>query len=180
MSKAPQLQTLVFSLVVLVLGFFATATEAYTVHSWLDEFGVRHYADSPPPATSTEPSRIEFADAAEPGEGETSDYYSIANQWARMRDERDDNAQLALERKKLQVQREPVATATTSAPANYPVGGYRTFGNYAPYYPSQRGYRRNFVVEPHPHQYHNRGGYQAKRRQQGFSPTPVPVWPRQR
>ena len=81
------------------LAFGATAPAA-TIHTWVDEDGVRHFSDvAPDDNNDSERFDIKNVPAADPA----SDYYSIANQWARIRDERAAAAQRTLERERMRL-----------------------------------------------------------------------------
>jgi hypothetical protein len=159
---------------------FSSSLFAFTVHTWLDAEGIRHYADAPPAESVAQSERIEFADTP-PGDDDTAaDYYSISNQWARLRDERDASDARALERKKLLVEQRKLQSE--SAPRReddaYRNGGYR---GYAPYYRGQYGsYGQGFGARSGGGGHADRARHISERRHHGFSPTPVPVWPRQR
>jgi hypothetical protein len=85
----------------LALWAVASACSAVTVHTWIDADGVRHFADAPPAdANARESSElsVDGGDAPAPGQG---DYYSIANQWQRLRAEREAQQALELERRRI-------------------------------------------------------------------------------
>ena len=65
----------------------AAESAAVTVHTWVDAAGVRHYADQPPAAAS-DVEAFEIVDSA-PLADAAADYYSVTNQWARVRAERE-------------------------------------------------------------------------------------------
>lgn len=160
---------------------FSSGIFALTVHTWLDAEGIRHYADAPPAAAVAESERIELADPLQGDEDAAADYYSISNQWARLRDERDASDARALERKKLLVEQRQLQSESRSPPQDaYRNGGYR---GYAPYYPGQYGgygqggYGQGFGARSGGGGHVDRARHISERRHRGFSPTPVPVWP---
>lgn len=84
---------------VIVLAFASTPAFAGVIHKWVDDKGITHYSDSAPPDDNSQSTQIELPEV-QPTDGKTEEnYYSIANQWARMHQER-------LEREKLRVQAE--------------------------------------------------------------------------
>ena len=77
----------------------AAPVGAVTVHTWVDEQGVTHFADAPP--GGAQPSNeVEVDEGPTKGRAE-DDYYSIVNQWQRLRAEREAQDALALERDRL-------------------------------------------------------------------------------
>jgi hypothetical protein len=158
---------------------------AVTVHTWLDSDGVRHFADSAPPEAESDASLIEFEDAPVPAADSTGDYYSIANQWARLREERDIDRAQALDRERLRnEQRDRRAVAEDSGNdadrrTNYPLYG-RGYG---------QGYGQGYGESGYPPRggYGNGAGssgdrdaYLKDKRRHGFAPLNKPKWPRER
>lgn len=65
------------------------SAEIAVIHKWVDGDGVTHYADAAPPDSATPVERIELPSATTPATADAADdYYSIANQWRRMHEER--------------------------------------------------------------------------------------------
>ncbi len=145
---------------------------AVTVHTWLDEHGVRHYADAPPAAGEAS-EQIEFAAADLAVNDAGEDYYSITNQWQRLRAEREAEAEQALARQRLRAEQRQAAT-------DYPPPSNR--GGYLPFLPYGAGYGfdRRHGYGRSPAQSSDRGAHLDHRRRHGFAPTPAPLWPRQR
>lgn len=96
-----------------------------TVYTWVDGDGVTHFSDAPPGKAGATPGDVEtmampegFPDTADAGE----DYYSIANQWRRMKEERSEREERALERERLRIEkartRQAEAMAAASASRN--------------------------------------------------------------
>ncbi len=76
-----------------------------SVHTWVDAHGVTHFSDTPP----TDESQVEVIhmqdfDAAS---ASGNDYYSISNQWQRLREERLSLERLHLEKKKARATTQP-------------------------------------------------------------------------
>jgi len=108
---------------------------ATTVLRWVDADGVTHFSDTPPVDNAEVVTELEFRDSL-PTVAE-DDYYSIANQWNRMREEREAKTKLALEKAKIRLS-ESAATAYTE-----PVEDYAT------YYPAYIfPYRRHHTHRP--------------------------------
>ncbi len=82
-----------------VLGV-TTTSQAVTVHTWIDSNGVRHFADGPP-ADQVPSNEIVINDSA-PSNAPGGDYYSIDNQWQRLRAEGEARDALALERQRIE------------------------------------------------------------------------------
>ena len=61
---------------------------AVTVHTWRDSSGVTHFSDEPSPQGQAS-STLEFEGLNKAITAEEDDFYSIANQWKRMKAERD-------------------------------------------------------------------------------------------
>ena len=76
----------------------AAPASAAVIHKWVDEKGVTHYSDEAP-ADNSQTTQIELPEVQATTDGAEENYYSIANQWARMHQE-------SLEREKLRVQAE--------------------------------------------------------------------------
>ena len=149
------------------------AAAAVTVHTWVDADGITHFSDQAPASDTVSEvfdiATTEPVDAAE-------DYYSISNQWARLRAERDASDARALERDRLRAE---AAAAAAPPPAPeviregaiigpYGFGGIGGFGH-----PRQpRGRHRQFPID--------RDAYLDSRRRTDFIPIPAPEWPRQR
>ena len=99
-SKYPPL-----ALAVVCLSLPAAAAE---VHKWVDENGVTHYSDAPPPAAETAVIRIEPAHGT--GGAGKDGYHSIANQWARMHRERLERERIKLEKARIEAARQAART----------------------------------------------------------------------
>lgn len=156
----------------------ASQAPAVTIHSWVDDQGVQHFADSAPAAEDS--TQIEFSDAAlgsavQPGD----DYYSITNQWARLNAERNQNRQRELARQRIANERRAL-----SEPASVQIQDRRI--SYPLFAPFPRGFGRGFDRAGHHHRRaaaiapSNRGDYLQQRRRSGFTPSGAPGWPRQR
>lgn len=106
------------SLIMLLLAAVTLPVYAGSVHKWVDDQGVTHYSDQAPDnysdtnsdnnnAEQVEVIRIDFSDAYRTSSYQDN-YYSVTNQWARMKEERIERKQLQLEKAKQKVAQQPV------------------------------------------------------------------------
>ena len=123
-------ERLTFPAAALLAGLVAAApgAGAATVHTWVDEDGVRHFSDAPPGEAATPSELIEIRHTA-PAQRAEDDPNSIVNQWARAREERLERERLNLERREARraaaqtaaeiaaLQREPELDDRNRAPA---------------------------------------------------------------
>lgn len=79
----------------------AMAGAAVTVHTWRDAQGVRHFADKPPAEPGTTDAAEITLDTGAALDPSDLDYYSIAQQWQRLRAERDAQNALELEKRRI-------------------------------------------------------------------------------
>jgi len=80
------------------------------VHKWADAHGVTHYSDQLPEGASNTVKQIDVSKVYR-NSGSTDyqeNYYSVTNQWARMREERLERQQLQLEKAKQKAAQQPV------------------------------------------------------------------------
>ena len=141
-----------------------TASQAVTVHTWLDGDGVRHFADAPP-TEQVPSSEITVADGP-PLAGADSDYYSIDNQWQRLRAEREAQAAMELERERVDAARRNHPSASPPADEQAHPRVYPSYYGLSPFYGS-----------PYPMTSDERGPPSPRN---AFVNTPPPVWPRER
>lgn len=114
---------------------------AATVHSWVDAEGVTHFSDAAPAGAAVNSQTLEINDEFPAPANAESDYYSIANQWSRLRAERDAKTKLALEKSRLRAERKAAQAAATAAQQSY-----ENEPNNRNYYPTF-GYNNGF--RPH-------------------------------
>jgi len=152
------------------LGLIVHNAPAVTVHTWLDADGVRHFADEPFEGEDavTAPSVIEIPDNQHAVADD--DYYSILNQWSRLRAERERADLLSLERSRLRAQEE-------RAPADEPPQGQGGVGLYQRYWPP---YIRERVPRHHDRPRIDREAYLREARKGQFIPYSRGAWPRER
>ena len=114
----------------LVTGFVLAPLLVYgvTVHTWMDGDGVRHFSDAPPTDTAADTAQFEIAEmSANAREGD--DYYSISNQWKRIREERLARETLRVERARARAEAAPTVVYEYAEPrrhARYPFGFFPT------------------------------------------------------
>ena len=87
------------------------------VHTWIDEQGVRHFADALP-SSNTDTAQLVLYEPDSDAAG-VDDYYSIVNQWSRMRDEREARDELSLERQRLRLEHSLKSEVAASIYADY-------------------------------------------------------------
>lgn len=163
MRKHDSLRNLQAALVVVLL-LGAGASLAVTVHTWVDADGVRHFADAPPSDRGAAASSEITIDGGAATVAEDVDYYSITNQWQRLRQERDAQTAAELERQRIEAaqgESPPPLREEPPHPAYYP-NYYNLPPRFGPLYPDGEPERgppspRNAKVN-----------------------TPPPVWPRER
>ena len=109
-------------LFVLLLCGICMPAYATTVHKWIDADGVTHFSDAPPAGSTIEVNTLELNDNFPPVAKLEADYYSIANQWKRMRDEREAKTKLRLERARIRA--EESAALAHVVGENVAYGGY--------------------------------------------------------
>ena len=83
---------------------------AGAVHKWVDAQGVTHYSDQLPKGTSSIVKQIDVSSVYNNSDSTDyqENYYSVINQWARMREERIERKQLQLEKAKQKAAQKPV------------------------------------------------------------------------
>ena len=96
-------------LITLLLFVIALPAHAGTVHKWVDAQGVTHYSDHLPENYSNSVKQIDVSNTYSSSDGSDyqQDYYSVTNQWARMREERLERKQLQLEKAKQKAAQQP-------------------------------------------------------------------------
>ena len=140
-------------------GLLSLEAFAISIHQWVDADGVTHFSDTPPAAATPEVTVIEL-DAQYGTPAVAEDYYSIVNQWQRMRDERNESDQLRLQRDRLRTEAAAVQVVPVSAPSRY--SGYGYYPSYGRSYGgSYRGYSaRGYGYRAFPNQ--GFGGYTGR------------------
>ena len=105
MSKCISLFLLPLLLSVVTLPVYAGA-----VHKWVDEQGITHYSDQLPENISNSVKQIDVSNTYRNSDSSDyqKDYYSVTNQWARMREERLERKQLQLEKAKQKAAQQPL------------------------------------------------------------------------
>lgn len=167
----------------LMFGIFAAiqllspAAAGDVVYRWVDEDGITHFSDSPPAAQNMPRGGVKslslpdnFPEAINPN----GDYYSIINQWKRMREERNEKEKLALEEERLRLEQSrtelaarEAASASTASVDTTPLvvyGGYPRYGP-SPFIRKQRifhGMQPNFLRGPSRHDFTPRSQVQRR------------------
>lgn len=149
-------------LITLLLSVVTSSVYAGAVHKWVDAQGVTHYSDQLPENISHPVKQIDVtntysntANSNPDSSNYQQDYYSVTNQWARMREERLERKQLQLERAKQKAAQQPVIpqivyinqaeedqNRNAYYPAYFPTLGHRSIGlkqrkNYSNHYSSR-------------------------------------------
>lgn len=81
----------------LLMVFVLLPAHAAVVHKWVDDKGVTHYSDQLPEAAKVEVTRIDVRERDSKKNRLEDNYYSIKNQWQRVRQERLQRDKLKLE-----------------------------------------------------------------------------------
>jgi len=79
-----------------------TPASAAVIHKWIDADGITHYSDEAPAATPVTLIETTVPETAAKNDG----YYTIANQWQRMRHERQQREKIILEKARLEAARQ--------------------------------------------------------------------------
>ncbi|QMU61562.1 MAG: DUF4124 domain-containing protein [Gammaproteobacteria bacterium] len=153
--NSPILITLLFCVVTLPV-------YAGAVHKWVDAQGVTHYSDQLPENTLNTVKQIDvsnvYSNSASRDYQSTAyqeNYYSVTNQWARMKEERLERKQLQLEKAKQKAAQQPVVPQVVylNQAEEYRPGNA--------YYPAYFGHRGNG------YKYHNQNNHYAGRKRGG-------------
>ncbi len=121
-------------LFILLLCSISVSAPAATVHRWVDEHGVTHFSDAPPAENVSDVKTLELSDDYPDAVDTRTNYYSIANQWERMRVEREQKNRVELEKARIRADKaaavaysEPVVEAREPRyfPAYFPPVGNR-------------------------------------------------------
>ena len=120
------------------LAFPATAA---TVHKWVDDNGVTHYSDQPPPPAAEDISQLSLNETTTSGPRKANgadNYYSIANQWQRMQLEQQQRIKNQIERDRLRQKNRTTETVRIVEESNRYIPVYRGYhkkrrhGHYPP------------------------------------------------
>jgi hypothetical protein len=122
---------------------------AGTVYTWVDNLGVTHFSQTPPPDPGIEPAMIEIKPLPPTPPPEYDDYYSVIRQAERMERRRLENEKLEVERlqAEAEVQR---ARAEAEAAMQSPDGYADETSVYAPVYPYYPYHRPGYDGKPWP------------------------------
>jgi hypothetical protein len=95
-------------LITLLLSAITLPVFAASVHKWVDEQGITHYSDQLPETTTNNVQLLDVSNTHSNSE-DYGDYYSVTNQWARMREERLERKQSQLEKAKQKAAQQPAS-----------------------------------------------------------------------
>ncbi len=112
---------------------------AAQIFTWVDDRGVTHFSETPPPENTAESRRIDIETPAQRGPYTASDdFYSVINQAARMEARRLENEKLAAEK------RQAIAEANKARAEAMAIqqGTYNNSSNNTRYYPVYSYYPR--------------------------------------
>ena len=119
--------TTLFAIALLTSSLFAGA-QAAAIHKWVDEKGVTHYSDQAPTAATSSVTQLDVdtrTGTTQASAQSSGNYYSIANQWQRMNQERLQQRQLDLQRAAISLEAQALRSSTEekveSEPASYVV-----------------------------------------------------------
>jgi len=130
-----------------------SGARAAEIHKWVDEHGVTHYSDTAPASPEISVTRLDI-DSGDVSRGAPAaapdHYYSIANQWQRMNEERLRRLQLELQRASIAAERRATAPPVVDHAADdgnrylvaYPYPYHR------PYRPRRHGPRSQLRHQP--------------------------------
>jgi len=93
----------------IVMGCASVSAHADVVHKWVDSDGITHYSDEAPASSAIPVSMIEMGAADREKADVEADYYSIANQWQRLREERIEREKLKLELARIKSVQQPAS-----------------------------------------------------------------------
>ena len=83
------------------------SADAASVYKWVDANGVTHYSDEAPASSTTQVTLIDVPTTQSVAANVESDYYSIANQWARLHEELIKREKLKLEKARQKAAQSP-------------------------------------------------------------------------
>jgi hypothetical protein len=91
-----QTTVIYLSLLLTLPASLASAAQAYT---WVDDAGITHFSETPPPDPATDTQLVNIQPPPTPANVPTGDFYSVINQAERMERSRLANEKLAAEKK---------------------------------------------------------------------------------
>ena len=168
-----------FSYILSICGGLVLACNALaiTVHTWKDEHGVTHFSDSPSPA-GVDSESINFDQLEKKTTEHGDDYYSISNQWQRLKAERDaTNARRDAKAQLRAAEAERQAALELQHAANAPQNSYPVFGpiNGGGYWGGPGIWNRNpnarYGRDHHQHRPYNAKAYNARGRHARVHPN---------
>ena len=118
--------------------------QAGVIHKWVDSDGVTHYADAPPEAATSPVTRIDLPETTQAAD--SSDYYSIINQWRRLHQERLELERIRLEQARIKSLRESAEPAVVVIEQSDEIRPIVIYPKYRPRY--RRVHRRHKHQSP--------------------------------
>jgi len=90
---------------------------AATGHRWVNRDGVTYFSDTAPADAATDAIKFEIKTHSPAPVNAETNYYSIANQWKRLREEHAAKTELILEKARIRTQQTAASATTRSVPA---------------------------------------------------------------
>jgi hypothetical protein len=134
------------------------SVDAASVYKWVDTNGVTHYSDEAPASSTTQVTLIDIPTTQSVADNVESDYYSIANQWARLHEELIKREKLKLEKARQKAAQSPQIVYINESNASRYVVAYPGFLH-----------RRHYYKKPGHHP-----AYLPKKHLQGKPPATLP------
>ena len=103
------------------------SADAASVYKWVDANGVTHYSDEAPASSTTRVTLIDVPTTQSVAANVESDYYSIANQWARLHEELIKREKLKLEKARQKAAQSPQIVYINESNASRYVVAYPGF-----------------------------------------------------
>ena len=122
----------------LLLTLPAALASAAQVYTWLDEAGVTHFSETPPPDPATDIQLVDILPPPASADTPIGDFYSVINQADRMESSRLANEKLAAEKK----QADAEASRARAEAAALQQGAYNNSDDDTRYYPVYPYYPR--------------------------------------
>ena len=116
----------------------ALPVSAAQVYTWVDDAGVTHFSETPPPNPATDMQRVNIQPPTASPDIPDDDFYSVINQAARMERTRLSNEKLAAEKKQADAEASRAraeAAAVQQGSYNYNTNNDTRYYPVYPYYP---------------------------------------------
>jgi len=116
----------------ILLALPASLASAAQVYTWIDDAGVTHFSETPPPNPATDIQLINIQPPPASADTPAGDFYSVINQAERMESSRLANEKLAAEKKKADAE----ASKARAEAAALQQGSYNNTNDDTRYYPA--------------------------------------------